>query len=205
MRVVLRVIFYIVAITALWWLLPRISANLNEATEAASTAAASRGYALFAIYLLVGAGVALLVAWDVSRALGTFAGSLFVGGGRLPSITPVLWKADRLCAKGQSLEAITILRDYLNGHPRQWYVGVRIAELYQQAQNDPLSAALEYQQLLGRRLPNPARAELMLRLAACELLLRKPEQSSATLQDLIEKFPKSPMAEKARRRLARMT
>jgi hypothetical protein len=204
MRLLLKLAFYAAAIAALWWLLPQIAASLNRATEAASTADASQGYALFAVYLIIGTALGLFVAWDVSRLLGELAGSLFVGGGKLPSLTPVLWKADRLREQGEPLKAVNTLRAHLQAHPRQWYIAVRIAELYQHALEDPLSAALEYEALLQQRLPRSARAKILLRLAACQLLLRKGDQSAATLRELIANFPQSNAAEKARRRLARM-
>jgi len=205
MFIALRLGFYVGAITADLWLLPQIRESLNQAAEAASPADASRGYAIFAVYLVVGTILGLVVAWDVSRLVGEFAGSLFVGGGRLPSITPALWKADRLRAQNKPLEAVNTLREYLNARPRQWYVAVRIAELYQDDLNDPLSAALEYEALLRRRLPRAARAELMLRLASCNLLLRKTDQSASLLRELIQRFPGSPAALAAQRRLARIT
>jgi len=205
MRIALKVLFYALTVAALWGLLPRIAASLNRAAEAATTADASRGYALFALYLLIGTALGILMAWDASHLLGEFAGRLFVGGGRLPSVTPVLWKADRLRTQGQPLKAVHSLREHLRANPRQWYVAVRIAELYQHSLEDPLSAALEYDQLLKHRLPRSARAEILLRLAACQLLLRKGNLSASTLRELIGTFPRSKAAEKARRRLARIT
>jgi hypothetical protein len=204
MRIALKIILYVLLMASLWWLLPQIAASFNRATEAASADEAARGYALFAIYLVVGAALASVVAWDVSRLLGEFAGSLFVGGGRLPNITPVLWKADRLRTQGRPQAAVDVLREHLKAHPRQWFPAVRIAELYQQSLNDPSSAALEYEEILKQRLPRSARAEIMLRLASCQLLLRSPEQSATTMREVIHKFPKSPAAAKAQRRLMRI-
>lgn len=204
MRIALKVILYTALFASLCWLLPQITASLNQATEAAASAEATRGYALFALYLVAGAALALIVAWDISSLLGEFAGSLFVGGARLPGITPILWKADRLRAQGRPQAAVDVLREHLKAHPRQWFPAVRIAELYQHSLNDPFSAASEYEDILKRRLPRSARAEIMLRLASCLLLLRSPEQSAATMREVIHKFPKSPAAAKAQRRLMRI-
>ncbi len=204
MRVILRLLFYAAVIAALCWLVPQIAASFNRATAAGSTPDASRAYALFSVYLIVGGTLAVFVAWDVSRFLGGLAGQLFWGGRRIASITPAWWKAERLCKEQQPLEAIRVLRDYLNAHPRHWGVAVRIAEIYQHEIKDPLPAALEYEELLKQRLPDAARAKIMLRLAACRLLLREAEPASAMLRQVIEKFPRTPAAKKAARRLERM-
>lgn len=204
MRLVLKLLFYAAVIAALCWLVRRIGVSFDRATELSSTADASRAYALFSVYLISGAALAVFVAWDVSRFLGGLAGQLFWGGGRIASITPAWWKAERLCKEQQPLEAIRILRDYLNAHPRHWGVAVRIAEIYQHEIKDPLPAALEYEELLQQRLPKKARAELLLRLAACQLLRHRSEDSAANLRQVIAEFPDSAAAKKAARRLARL-
>ena len=204
MRLVLKLLFYAAVIAALCWLVRRIGVSFDRATELSSTADASRAYALFSVYLISGAALAVFVAWDVSRFLGGLAGQLFWGGGRIASITPAWWKAERLCKEQQPLEAIRILRDYLNAHPRHWGVAVRIAEIYQHEIKDPLPAALEYEELLKQHLSDAARAEIMLRLAACRLLLREAETAAAMLRQVIEQFPRTPAAKKAARRLERM-
>ena len=205
MRLVLKLTFYAVAVTALCWLVPQIAASFNRATAAGSTPDASRAYAMIAVYLLIGAAVAMFAAWDASRFFGELAGRLFWSGGRIASITPAWWKAERLCKERQPLEAIRVLRDYLNTHPRQWRAAVRIAEIYQHEIEDKLPAALEYEELLKQRLPDSARAEIMLRLATCYLLLQRSDDAAAKLREVIEKFPRSLSAEKAERRLLRMT
>lgn len=204
MRPLAKIIFYVAAISALCWLVPQIAASFNRATAAGSTPDATRAYSLFAVYLLAGAALALFVAWDVSQFFGWQAERLFLGGGSLSSLTPTWWKADRLRREQQVDEAIRVLRDAFEAHPRQWRLGVRIAEMYQHDLNNPLAAALEYEHLLQARLPRQARAWLMVRLGTCYLLLRRLEDAEAKLREVSEKFPNTPAAEKAERRLARM-
>ena len=204
MRLVLKFFFYAAAITALCWLVPQIAAGFHRATAAGSTPDVSRAYALFSVYLIVGAALAMFVAWDVSRFLGGQAGQLFWSGGRVASITPAWWKAERLCKDRQPLEAVHVLRDYLDAHPRQWRVAVRIAEIYQNEIKDPLPAALEYEKILSGRLPNGARPEVLLRLAACQLLLRRHAESAMALREVLEKYPGTDAAQKAERRLKRI-
>lgn len=204
MRVLAKIIFYAAVVGALCWLVPQIAASFNRATAAGSTPHASRAYGLFSLYLIVGAALAMFVAWDVSQFLGWQAEKLFLGGGRLSSLTPTWWKAERLRKEENSDEAVRVLREAFEVHPRQWRLGVRIAEIYQHDLNNPLAAALEYEDILQRRLPRPARAWLMVRLATCYLLLKRLDDAAAKLREVKEKFPRTPAAEKAERRLARM-
>jgi hypothetical protein len=205
MRVLLKLLFYGPAIFALFWLLPQIAASFERATSAGSAADAAHGYGWFAVYLVIGAGLAIVTAKDISTLCGDLAGSLFVGGGRLPAITPALWKVERLRKQRKPLAAINVLRDYQAAHPRHWQAALRIAELYQHDLKEPLPAALEYEQILKHRLPRRARADIMLRLAACHLLLRNGEKSAAVLREVLKNYPGAPAAETAARRLARMS
>jgi len=154
--------------------------------------------------LIAGAVLAMFMAWDVAQFLGWQAERLFLGGGRLSRLTPVWWTSERLRKEGNANEAVRVLRETFESRPRQWRLSVRIAEIYQHDLDNPLAAALEYEELLKRRLPRPARAWLMVRLAACYLLLRRADDAAAKLREVMRKFPHTPAAEKAGRRLARM-
>lgn len=204
MRLILKLIFYAAAVAALCWLVRQIGVSFDRATALSSTADASRAYALFSVYLIAGAALAMFVAWDVSQFLGWQAESLFLGGGRLSGLTPAWWRSERLCKAGEADEAVRVLREASSAHPRQWRLAVRIAEIYQHDLNNPLAAALEYEEILKRRLPRPARAWLMVRLAACYLVLRRVEESAVKLREVMDQFPRTPAAQKAERRLARM-
>lgn len=204
MRLLLKLLCYATAIAGLWWLLPQMAVSFDRATAANSTPDASRAYALFATYLLAGGVLAVFLAWDVAQFLGAQAGRLFWSGGRLPSLTPTWWRSERLRKEGNAAEAIRILRDAYSAHPRQWQLAMRIAEIYQHDLNNPLAAGLEYQSLLASRLPKNARAEILLRLAACHLLRHQTEDALACWQQVMSEFPDTAAARKAARRLARI-
>jgi hypothetical protein len=101
MRVFLKVFFHVTALAALRWLLPQIGASFERATVAGPAHDAARGHALFALHLVVGAGLGIAMARDVSSLCGDLAGSPFVGGGRLPAVTPAPWMADRPRKQGK--------------------------------------------------------------------------------------------------------
>jgi hypothetical protein len=204
MRVFLKLIGYLALVAALGWLVPRIATGFQRATDAGNTPEATRAWFFFTAYLLTGAVLAVIVAWDVSRFFGSHAARLFWGGGRVAGITSAWWKAERMCRDQQPREAIRVLRDHLASHPKHWAASVRIAEIYERELNDALSAALEYEALLQRKLPKSARAEVLLRLAACHLLRHQPDDCATCLQQVIVEFPGTDAAQKAGRRLARL-
>ena len=47
-------------------------------------------------------------------------------------------------------------REYLNKHPREQYVALRIAEIYEENLNNPLAAALEYEEVLKKTMGQSA-------------------------------------------------
>lgn len=204
MRPFLKFLFMGLTMAVLAWLLPQIVVSFNRATAAGSTNDAARAYALFSGYLLVSAALAVFLAREIAILCGGQAARLFLGGGRLGRFTPVFWRAERLRREAGPLDAVRVLREELVAHPRQWRLGVRIAEIYQQDLGNPLAAALEYEAVLQQRLPRPVRAELMVRLAACYLLLRRPDESAVLLRRVVEAFPRTAAAATAERRLARM-
>lgn len=204
MRLFLKLLFLGLAMAALAWLVPQIAASFNRATATGSTDDGTRAYALFSGYLLVSAALAVFLAREVAVFSGGLVARLFLGGGRLGRFTPVFWRAERLRRQAGPLDAVRVLREQLIAHPRQWRLAVRIAEIYQQDLGNPLAAALEYEAALQQRLPRPVQAELMVRLAACYLLLRRPDESAALLRRVVEAFPRTTVAGTAERRLARM-
>ena len=204
MRLFLKLLFLGLAMAALAWLVPQIVASFNRATVTGSTDDATRAYTLFSGYLLVSAALAVFLAREVAVFSGGLVTRLFLGGGRLGRFTPVFWRAERLRRQAGPLDAVRVLREQLIAHPRQWRLAVRIAEIYQQDLGNPLAAALEYEAALQQRLPRAVRAELMVRLAACYLLLRRPDESAALLRRVVEAFPRTTAAGTAERRLARM-
>jgi hypothetical protein len=204
MRLFLKLLCLGLAMATLVWLVPQIVASFNRATAAGSTDDATRACVLFSGYLLASAALAVFLAREVAVFSGGLVARLFVGGGRIGRFTPAFWRAERLRRQAAPLDAVRVLREQLIAHPRQWRLAVRIAEIYQQDLGNPLAAALEYEAVLQQRLPQPVQAELMVRLAACYLLLRRPDESTALLRRVVEAFPRTTAAGTAERQLARM-
>src|SRR6266540_2284702 len=56
-------------------------------------------------------------------------------------------------ADGHHLEAIRLMREYLQKNPREQHVALRIAEIYEKDLQNYLAAALEYEEVLKHKLP----------------------------------------------------
>jgi len=65
---------------------------------------------------------------------------------------PEYEEAEKVWANGQPLEAIQLMREYLQAHPREQYVALRIAEIYEKDLGNYIAATLEYEEILKKNL-----------------------------------------------------
>ena len=132
----------------------RSSRNLGRAT--------GYGVAMFFVFI----ALAILIARDVSRYIGSRAQDLIFNDNLEGMKDPEYEEAERVWAKGDHLESVRLMRAYLNKHPREQYVALRIAEIYETNLRNYLAAALEYEEVLKRNAD-----ELGLSLADVDELL----------------------------------
>src|SRR5262249_49757492 len=98
-------------------------------------------------------GLSLLLAQDISRFLANRVED-FIFNDDLKGVTdPEYEEAEKVWAAGRYLEAIQLMREYLKRHPREQYVALRIAEIYEANLNNYVAAALEYEEILKKKLP----------------------------------------------------
>jgi tetratricopeptide (TPR) repeat protein len=157
-------------------------------------------YGALAFAAIVALGI--LAARDVSQF---FANKVedFVFNDNLEGVKdPEYEEAEKVWVKGDHLEAIQLMRDYLKKHPREQYVALRIAEIYEKDLNNPLAAALEYEEILKKKLPADRWGWAAIRLSNLYSgKLNKAEQAEALLRRVINEHPQTPAAKKARERL----
>ena len=92
------------------------------------------------VFLLSLAALALLIAADVSHYFGNRALKVLYNDEGEGVANPEYETAEQVWANGDHLEAIRLMREYLNKHPREQFVALRIAEIYEKDLNNPLAA-----------------------------------------------------------------
>lgn len=147
--------------------------------------------------------IGLLAAWDISQFLGHRTVKTLFNEDNQDMLDDEYEAAETEWGKGNYLEAVRLLREYLAKRPRQQHAALRIAEIYEKDLNNPLAAALEYEEILQKKLPRERWGWAAIHLANLYSgPLEKPEQAVALLRRLDNEYGDTQAAEKARRRLA---
>ena len=180
----------------------------SQAETSAVARTSRQGYISMVTYglglLLAMIGLAVLIAHDVSHYLGQrVQQALFNDEGQ--PVDPEYEKAEQLWADGHHLDAVRAMREYLNKHPREQYVALRIAEIYEQNLRNPLAAALEYEEVLKKNLPPERWGWAAIHLANLYSgKLNKPEQAVELLRRIDAEYGQTAAAKKARERLTQI-
>lgn len=146
-------------------------------------------------------GLGLLIANDVSHFMGNRAlKTLYNDEGEGQKDTEYE-AAEQVWASGKHLEAIGLMRDYLNKNPREQHVALRIAEIYEKDLRNYLAAALEYEEVLKHKLPPDRWGWAAIHLCNLYFKLNQEQKGYALLRRLVKEHPATPAAAKARKRL----
>jgi len=147
-------------------------------------------------------GLGLLVGRDVSGFLATRAEKFVFNDDLVGVSDPEYDEAEETWRKGKYLEAIQLMRDFLKKNPREQYAALRIAEIYEKDLGNYLAAALEYEEVLKKKLPAERWGWAAVHLANLYSgKLNKPEPAEALLRRIIDEHGKTAAAKKARERL----
>lgn len=170
-------------------------------------AAYSRMMMSGSVLFLAFSGLALLIAKDVSGVVAGRAGALYYDEDEASdaSRNALYEQADHAWNAGDYLEAIRLLRLYVEQNPREQHAALRIAEIYEKDISNFLAAALELEEILKSRLRPDRWGWTAIRL--CNLYtgkLNQTDKAVALLNRLVEEYPATQAAEKARKRLAMM-
>lgn len=147
-------------------------------------------------------GLGGLIAWDISSYMGTKSLRLLYNDEGEGLKDPEYDQAEQVWADGQPLEAIRMMRDYLNKNPRELHVSLRIAEIYEKDLNNFLAAALEYEEVLKKKLPDERWGWAAIHLCNLYFKLGQEIKGFALLQRIVKEYGETQAAEKARKRLA---
>ncbi len=178
-------------------------ATNSNAVMPAQHAQAKTGAMTYAFGLLaVVIGIALLAAYDFSRFFGEKFEEFIMDEQGEGNRDPEYEEAEKVWANGNHLEAIQLMRDYLKVHPLEQYVALRIAEIYEKDLGNYLAAALEYEEVLKKRLPAERWGWAAVHLANLYSgKLNRPDDAAALLRRIVSQYPSTGAAKKARERL----
>ena len=147
-------------------------------------------------------GLSLLIARDASRYMAQRVDDFIFNDDLHGVHNPEYEEAERVWANGHHLDAIQLMRDYLKKHPREQYVALRIAEIYESNLGNYLAAALEYEEVLKKRLAPERWGWAAIHLANLYSgRLNKVQDASALLHRIVNEYGQTAAARKARERL----
>ncbi len=176
--------------------------SAEELTPRRSSARLSRLMAYGVVMLFSLVGLSLLIAQDFSRYVANRVDDFIFNDDLKGVKDPEYEEAERVWTSGKHLESIQLMRDYLKKHPREQYVALRIAEIYESDLHNYLAAALEYEEVLKKRLPAERWGWAAIHLANIYSgKLNKIEEATALLRRIVEEFGQTAAAKKARDRL----
>jgi TolA-binding protein len=153
-------------------------------------------------FLLMAVLLGLLIARDIAEFFGNRSVEFLLNDEGTGIKNPEYDDAEREWANGNHLDAIRLMRDYLTRHPREQYVALRIAEIYEKDLKNYLAAALEYEEVLKHKLPPDRWGWAAIHLCNLYSKLNKTNQAVELLRRIATEFSETPAAEKARKRLA---
>ena len=145
----------------------------------------------------------LMAAHDLSHFVASKAMTFIYDEDLKMEADPDYEEAEKEWADGNHLEAIRLMREYVQRKPREVHALIRIAEIYEKDLQNPLAAAMEYEEILKHKLKperwgwaaihlcNLYTSKLHMQDKAVALLLRVESECAGT-----------PPAEKANKRLA---
>ncbi len=173
--------------------------DLTGVRHGAAGASRSRMIASLGAFIAVAIVLGLLCAYDVSRRMGRRAELWILEGAAPEAAAAELEAAEGLRKRGEPLEAIRLLRDFLEKHPGEFELMARIAEIYNYDLKNYLAAALEYEELLKRKLPDEDWGWAALHLAKLYGRLNQPDKAVELLERLDTKYGHTLAARRARK------
>lgn len=149
-------------------------------------------------------GLGLLIGHDVAQMAANRAMKVMYNDEGEGLKNPEYEMAEQVWADGRHLEAIGMMRDYLKKNPREQHVALRIAEIYEKDLGNPLAAALEYEEVLTKKLPPERWGWAAIHLCNLYFKLEQEGKAVAMLRRIDAEHGETAAAEKARKRLAQM-
>jgi hypothetical protein len=149
-------------------------------------------------------GLGLLVGHDVSQYFGNRTLKALYNDEGEGVIDREYEIAEQTWADGHHLDAVRLMREYLQKNPREQHVALRIAEIYEKDLNNNLAAALEYEEVLKHKLESERWGWAAIHLCNLYFKLDQEQKAVALLRRIDGEYGETAAADKARKRLAQM-
>ena len=147
-------------------------------------------------------GLAGLMAWEVARWFSRRTGDVLFAENAPATTDAEYEEAEAEWANGNPLEAIRMMREYLDKNPSEQYAAIRIAEIYEKDLHNYVAASLELEEVLSKRLSREKWGWTAIHLANLYSgKMNQPEKAMAWLERIIRDYPDTGAAKKARVRL----
>jgi TolA-binding protein len=156
------------------------------------------------LVILSGLGLGTLAAYDISQFMGNRALKVIYNDNLEGMKDPDYDEAEAEWTNGNHLEAIRMMREYLKKNPREQHAALRIAEIYEKDLNNYLAAALEYEEVLTKKLAPERWGWAAIHLCNLYFKLDKEDKAVALLKRIDTEYGQTAAAEKARKRLEQM-
>jgi TolA-binding protein len=174
----------------------------KPSTSASAAKDPSKPFTYLGLFILALAGLGALAAWDVAQYLASRAErEMTAENFELPT-SAEYEAAEEEWTKGNHLDAINLMREYLRKNPSEQHVAIRIAEIYEKDLNNYLASVLELEEVLKHKLPREKWGWTAIHLA--NLYSGKLNQTSkalGVLNRIVADYPDTAAAKKARQRL----
>ena len=182
-----------------------VAANAPAARPPAKRTASdprSGSFAWLGLFVLTLFALGGLAAFDFSSYLGNRAERSMMASDFVIRKDPDYEAAEEEWTKGNHLDAINLMRGYLQRNPNEQHAAIRIAEIYEKDLNNYLAAALELEEVLTKRLPREKWGWTAIHLANIYSgKLKQPAKALGVLDRIVKEYPDTGAAKKARQRL----
>lgn len=180
--------------------------NVGSETSGRETVGAAEPLGWWGAGLVISLlGLGSLTALELTQFFGSRAARAYYDETQVGSESPDYEKADEACNRGDYLDAIGLLREYLAHNPREIHAAIRIAEIYEKDLRSPLAAALEYEEVLKQKLPRERWGWTAIHL--CNLYsgpLHQTQKAIDLLQRIDDEYGDTAAGRKARSRLEQL-
>jgi|SRR6185369_3346007 len=174
-------------------------ASITRPPKPADRSVMSRMLGSGGLFVLAMIAFCLMLARDISHYVASRTEKfLYVDEGIK---SPEYEQAEQIWVDGNFLEAIQRMREILKSKPREQYIALRIAEIYEKDLQNFLAAALEYEEVLKQKIEPERWGWAAIHLCNLYSKMNQEAKTIALLKRIVAEYGQTTAAKKARERL----